>query len=633
MKKNALRRLAAMFMTLALLLTMGCNVNININDKGDKAVPADEETAEKNGSENGDESAGAQPSIDTSVMKPWINSNILGLVTDDVTADIKDDYYLNVNHDYLRDTKLRPGRAGEAPFYEALEIVRERCFDILNDESLTGRDAQMIQDYYRMYLDWDARNEAGVEPLRPFIEELKAVDDIDGMTEYLLSDDCYRLGVDFVQFNIGSSADDSSLYELKVLPSTLTLGDPAEYSELTEDGKRKKEYNDGVYSYMLGRFGFSEDETGCILNDLYDFEGKLAGYEMTALEKRDPDALKKRINPVTMDDLRKMSPDFPCAEYFEKWGFGDSKLINLAEPEWLKGLNGLYNEDNLDGLRAYLLTRTLSTYISCLDEEAYRKKQELDNAYRGIKESKPDEENAYEETRKMFPNSMARIYVDRYITKEMRDEIRQLCQDAADTYKEMLDDTEWLSDETKEQAKYKLEHITINAMYPDKWEDDTMFFVTPAKDGGSYFEAKLDHDESIMKRELSHVNGKVDKDIWGVDILETNAFYSQQKNSINIIAGFMCDATYSSDMTIEEKYGALGSVIGHEISHAFDTNGAQYDADGNVKDWWSRDDYNAFRERAGKLVDYYDKVVAFDEGTPYHGQMVQTEAIADMAGI
>ncbi|MBR5766375.1 MAG: hypothetical protein IKX95_06295, partial [Lachnospiraceae bacterium] len=467
MKKNALMRLAAMFMTLTLLLTMGCNVNININDKGDKAVPADEETAEKNGSENGDEGADEQLSVDTSVMKPWINSNILGLVTDDVTADLKDDYYLNVNHDYLRDAKLRPGYATEAPFIEAMDIVEERCFDILNDKSISGRDAQMVQDYYEMYLDWDARNEVGVEPFKPFAEAIRAVDSLDAMTDFMLSDICFKFGSDLNSFSVGPNSDDSSLYELDLLPSPLSLGDSAEYSKLTENGKRKKEYNDGVYSYMLGRVGFNEDEIADILDAMYDFEKKLAAFEMTALEKSDPDSLKKRINPVTMDDLREMSPDYPYAEYFEKRGFGDSKLINLQQPEWLKGLNSLYNDDNLEGIRAYLLARSLGKYISQVDEKAYRKQQELYNAYCGITESMPDEEEAYLETRSLFADNMARIYVDKYLTEEMRDEIRQLCQDAADTYKVMLDDNDWLSDETKEQAKYKLEHITINALYPD----------------------------------------------------------------------------------------------------------------------------------------------------------------------
>ena len=124
----------------------------------------------------------------------------------------------------------------------------------------------------------------------------------------------------------------------------------------------------------------------------------------------------------------------------------------------------------------------------------------------------------------------------------------------------------------------------------------------------------------------------MDKELWNINILSTNAYYDPTNNSINIIPGFFCDATYRSDMSIEEKYGALGSVIGHEISHAFDTNGAQYDANGNVKDWWSEEDYDSFMDRADKLVGYFDNVVAFDDETPIKGQLIQTEAIADMAG-
>ena len=197
----------------------------------------------------------------------------------------------------------------------------------------------------------------------------------------------------------------------------------------------------------------------------------------------------------------------------------------------------------------------------------------------------------------------------------------------------MLGDIDWLSEETRKEAQNKLRHITIHAVYPDKWEDDSMYQVTAKKDGGSYFNALKEYLEARHEDSLGKLNTKVDKEIWGIDILDLNAFYNPANNSINIIPGFFCDATYRSDMPIEEKYGAIGSVIGHEISHAFDTNGAQYDAEGNVKSWWTDEDYKAFSDRAQKLIDYYDQVVAFDDGTPYYGQLVQTEAIADMAGL
>ncbi|WP_292199768.1 M13-type metalloendopeptidase [Butyrivibrio sp.] len=169
-----------------------------------------------------------------------------------------------------------------------------------------------------------------------------------------------------------------------------------------------------------------------------------------------------------------------------------------------------------------------------------------------------------------------------YLDAGIKEEITKMCQDAIDTYMEMIDATSWLSEETRKQAKYKLANMTIHAVYPDKWADDSMYFVTSREEGGTYLQAIMDIKKSDHEKELTHINGRVDREIWGINILSTNAYYNAGNNSINIILGFFCDVTYRSDMSVEEKYGALGAVIGHEISHAFDTNGAQFDADGNI---------------------------------------------------
>ena len=146
--------------------------------------------------------------------------------------------------------------------------------------------------------------------------------------------------------------------------------------------------------------------------------------------------------------------------------------------------------------------------------------------------------------------------------------------------------------------------------------------------------ARLDYAKAKEQQDIGRMNGTVDRDIWReIDILETNAFYNPDDNSVNIVPGFFCDVTYRSDMSTEELYGSMGAVIGHEVSHAFDSNGAQYDADGNLKDWWTESDSAAFEERVSKVTDYYDNIVAFDDGTPVSGRIVQTEATADMGGI
>ncbi len=579
--------------------------------------------------------------MDPSVMTPWINSCIIGMVTDDINADIKDDLYLNVNHDWLRDVKLRPGYASEMQLFQAIDTVRERCNEILADKSLRdsddkvlAHDAVLVQEMYDMFLDWDARNKEGVEYFRPIVEKLLAANDLDSFTEFLLSEDNYYWGHFPASVYLGVNALDSSLYEVSIGSSSLfTYGDAGEYETETLNGKRSKEYSDSLFLYMLSRFGIEGDEAQKYLKDAFDFEKEIAKSEKTVLEMYSPTALQESINPVTMEDIYELSPDFPLGEFMELYGYADSKLINLREPKWLPALNSMYTEENLDKLKAYTLKGMITSYTGVTDEEAYKTAQTLANAASGISESSSDEENAYSTVMAYFPYSFDRLYIDKYLSEDIRKEITELCQDSIDTYREMLSENEWLSEETKKEAINKLDHMTIHAVYPDKWEDDSCIEITSKAEGGSYRQATYEYMKGSHERTLSRINGTVDKEIWGMNILDTNAYYNPNDNSINIIPGFFCDVTYTSDMSIEEKYGALGSVIGHEISHAFDTEGAQYDAYGNVANWWTEEDYIAFMERAQKVIDYYDKVVAFDDGTPYSGQIVVTEATADMAGL
>ncbi|MCR4658037.1 MAG: M13 family metallopeptidase [Lachnospiraceae bacterium] len=453
------------------------------------------------------------------------------------------------------------------------------------------------------------------------------------MTEFLLSEDNFKYGTLLLQVRLSTYSEDSSRYEVKIAKPDLMLGDAAEYQELTPNGERTKDYQDGAASYMLKRLGMSEEEIADTIEKAYAFDEKLSHFQKTLLEQYDPSYRKESINMVTMEEIKEMSPDFPLPEYMEKYGWSASELIDVEWPEAVTGLNSLYTEENLEELKANLLVSKVSDYITLLDEEAFREYESLSNALDGITESEPDEELAYNETKALFPDSFARLYKDRYLSEKMKNDITQICQSCIDTYSEMLDEEDWLSEETRSYAKEKLAKMKIHAVYPDKWEDYSIFHVTPASEGGTYFKAFMDYALAVKERSLGRINGSVDSEIWGVDILQPNAFYKFTDNSINIVPGLFSDATYSEDMSIEHVYGAIGCMIGHEISHGFDTNGAMYDAEGNMRDWWADEDYATFQERAAKLIDYYDQVVAFDDGTPYQGQIVQTEAIADMAGM
>ncbi|MBO6134888.1 MAG: M13 family metallopeptidase, partial [Lachnospiraceae bacterium] len=523
--------------------------------------------------------------------------------------------------------------------FQAMDTVKERCLEFLNDKTLKfddpvlSHDISLIQNYFNLFLDWDERNAIGAEPVKSLVEKIQSISTLDEMTEFLLSNDAFDDSIGLFNILVHTAKEDSSLYEVVISPTDLPLGDSAEYSSLTENGKRIKQANDDKTTYMLKRIGFDDESIKSLLDLSHNFAGKVAKNIMSILESNNSDSLLKTINQVTMDDIKKIEGKLPLSAFMEKYGYASSKLINLNEPKWLDALKDIYADENLDGMKAYFLTYVARIYINRVDEEAFRKNQEINNVLRGINESMSDVDLAYQETRLLLPYCFDRIYLNKYVTAEMKNEITSLCKESIDAYRDMLSSIDWLSEETKKAAIKKLDNINIHSLYPDKWEDDSIYQIKSKENGGTYIDAQKAITKGIIKRQLSYINQKVDKDIWGIDILDTNAYYNPEDNSINIIPGFFCDVTYRSDMSLEEKYGAIGSVIGHEISHAFDTIGSQYDELGNVKNWWAKEDKEAFRNRANKLIEYYDKVVAFDDGTKYSGQMVQTEAIADMAGI
>ena len=370
-----------------------------------------------------------------------------------------------------------------------------------------------------------------------------------------------------------------------------------------------------------------------MIADALDFEGKLAPFIYSEEDNGDPDVLQEKINPVTMEELRELLADYPLCAYMEKYGYANSERINLDEPKWLEALNALYTEENLEKIRACVLMKFMDNIITCSDEEAFRKYQEIERVRDDLEESKSDEQLAYEECRGDFPNQFGRLYTQKYFTAEDRERIASFCREVIDTYREMLRQTEWLSDATKEKAIEKLDKMDIRVIYPDKWEDDSMVRITPKKEGGSYAKAQEEFVRTLRDYEQELYAKPADPELWITDILQSNAAYVFGENAFYIYAGYLGEEIYRSDMTIEELDGGLGHTIAHEISHACDPKGALYDADGNMADWWTPEDKDAFRERTKKLIAWYDSVTAFDDGTACSGTLWQAEAVADMAGL
>ena len=562
-------------------------------------------------------------------MTPWFNSNVYGALGKYNPA-LKDDFYGAVNLEWLRNAKLKPGHVRTGAFMELQDTIDARLKGLMTDPAISGHDAELVRGLYAMWLDWDSRNEEGLADLDKQSEKIIGIKSIDELSEYFMTEDSFYHGAVIADFGLGRDNKDSESYNLELSATGLSLGDSAEYRNRTANGDRTKKMHDAIVTYMLRRLGYTEEFAKNILESAYRFEEKIAAHEMTLQESYDPSAIDKTYNPLTMDELREMSPIFPFADIIAAHN-AVSDLMNLQQPEWLKALNELYTESNLEDMKAYLLCGLVKGYITLTDEAAYREYQRISRERYGITENKPDDELAVDFVHGNLSVPVSRIYVERYVPESAKREIEDIIRQTVKFYRSMLEAEDWLSESTRKKAIEKLDAMRLNSAYPEKWVDFSEFDFPEG--AGFYESVKALRRYKVQKYFYDRINQKVDHDLWIQDVVVVNAYYQPSENSINIIAGIMGGDFYNPDMTYEEKLGGIGMVIGHEISHAFDTRGSQFGKTGNVESWWTDEDNEHFRKRAERLIKYLDTFRVDDSGEHYNGSLVQTETIADMAGV
>ena len=538
----------------------------------------------------------------------------------------KDDLYLYANYDWAKSTEIRPGYTSESSFSVVADEIRDMCMSVLTDDSLQGEDAELVQGLYKAWLDWDTRNALGVEPLQRTVDRILAVSDLEGLTALFCDRDA-EAG-QFFGFGADTGLNDPETYLLAISPMSLLLGDSAEYIDRTEMGRRYEAAYSTVAAKMLPKLGYTEKEALEMMDRALSLETELAGGIMSSAERMSPDYIQRINNEMSPDEAYALCGNFPLSTIIDAWGYGAAESCLVTEPAYLEKLDAIYTEERLDDLKNYLIVCAALGTMSTLDRDCYKLAIDFGNMISGSSGSAPDEELAYSVVRGALNVPMSRAFLEKYDSAQMKADITRICQECIAYYRSMLESEDWLSADTRAKAIEKLDAITIHAVYPEKWRD----FSGLSLKGLNYYDCLTAIREFGQDYNRSLLNTKVDHELWNFDILEANAYYEPQDNSINIIRGILGSVFYREDMSTEELYAGIGVVIGHEISHAFDTNGAQFDASGSLNNWWTEEDYSAFLTRAQKLIDYYDTMTAFG-GYPVQGANIQTEAIADLAGV
>lgn len=632
MKKYKLKSFcfAVIAFSLSTLLLSGCSskgvrettVQATEAHAMDSSADAEETTEPETFS---DESA-----VDYASGKPWIYSCIKGVIASDTPTDLKEDYYLAVNKDEILDMKYQPGSLAESNLGSAVHKVEENKIALMKDDHAASHEGRLVHDYYLALDDWDTRTGLSRDRLG---QKLEKINQLQSMKDYcsLLYDwnadngmyGLFKMDVDF-------SSQNSTVWIAGLYFNGLLLGDSAEYTDRTDNGQIRYDFNKDVYTYALELLGEDTSKAGEDMDRLIDFEAKVATHTMTVAESNRAEAVELMDNYLSIDEIDAMlGPNFDFRYMLEANDFVPDSDILVSEPDLLQFYGEILNDDAyLEDIKNREKIYSIISFASVYSKESMYHVEELSNSYTGAEELTEYDKMLLNTVNAAVGEPLQKAYVDAYASKEMKDDIAALCREIADEYCEMLKGADWISDETRDEAVNKLQHITINSVYPEKWHDYSGLDIS----GMNLYEANLEirkFDNAMMS---SMLNTKIDSEYWLSDCTDTNAYYKQSNNSISILLGFLGDKTYTTDMAREDVLARIGAVIGHEISHAFDSQGGQYDADGNLSDWWTEEDKAKFDQKIQKIRTRFDGISIYED-KHLLGSMLDGEATADITGV
>ena len=573
----------------------------------------------------------------TSEPASWLNSDVQEWVRSAEPSKAVDDFHHHVNRNWMLNTKIPDGYSSFDPITERMLEVDAQLMDILkNPEKETDpdliHDQELVQKYYKMWMDWQARDELGMDALKELLDPLMKVETLDDLTAYLSMPRTVISATELALCDTYIDWNNADYYAVYVEPIDLIFGDSMYYGFMEESDAMAEPYYDRVIRHILVGLGYSDDEATEILKGCFRFEKDISGYIMTTEEENARDAVVKENNPRTLQELEAEAGDFPIRKILEAYGIENSNNYILTQPEWLTAMDVLYTEDYVEYLKDYLICYTVQDYAELLDRETFDLYYEVLNGISGAVGTKSDEKFATDAVNQFFPSQLGRLYSAKYVTDETQKEVTEITKEILDEYRVMLTEETFLSEETRNEAIKKLDNLTLHIAKPDKWEDYSGLDFKGSDEGGDLISAQDEVGAFWVKMMQDKVNQKVDRDIWTSRTQQVNAFYSPAQNTITICSGILGGDLYNPDMSREELFANVGDTLAHEISHAFDTTGSQFDEKGNLRNWWTEEDLKAFSDRADKLSAYYDNIEPFQD-VYCVGSQIEGEAIADLVAI
>ncbi len=540
----------------------------------------------------------------------------------------KDDFYAAVNKDVLNKLEIKPGRViagslydlGDKSSAEVNGIIKE----VIEKGGKKGSKEQKMADFYNNILDVESRNKAGISPIKKYldlIDNAKDVRELANVQSIMQKEICFS---PYVAFSITVDLKDSTKY----IPTFGTY-EPIMTKDFYTSGTQVQK--DAFFKYLksLLTLGGSEPDDKTI-DDFYNFEKKLSEKVLNPGEGNNVD---KTYNTFTLSEISDMFKNIDIGEVLKDSKLKEEKAILITNPEIVKEFANLFCDDNLSVLKTAAKISLLNGYGGMLSEDFTDISDTFNAEYLGISGAYSAEERATLILSNAMSDYIGEIYAEKYFTEEAKQNVLKMVKDIISVYKSRIEKLDWMSSETKEKAIRKLDKMNIKIGYPDNFDtylDDVD--IKSASEGGSYFDNIIEIVRGSRNQIVNCQGQPVDKTTWLMSPYTVNACYSATSNDITFPAAILQKPMYDVNASYEENLGAIGYIIAHEITHAFDNNGAKFDENGNAADWWTKEDYAEFEKRCEKMVKFYDNQEGIP-GIPMNGLQTLSENVADQGAV
>jgi len=544
----------------------------------------------------------------------------------DTTVAPGDDFYAYATGGWQKSHPLKP----EYSRYGAFEVLNENSEIRLNElfeglataKTKKGTEGQKIADLYTMGLDSLRLNSEGAAPVKPYLAALESVVDMESFAKASAEMAAYGAGSMFSSY-VGSDMMNSNWNVLYIGESDLAMGN-RDYYLLPEHAALR----DGYKAFLENVFTLAgEADAAQKAQDAFDVEMAIAEPFWSMEQQRNVAA---QYNPMSSEELFAAYPALHFDTYFATLGIENQEKLIVEEPSYFEAINAMFSDADAAKLRHFLQAKLLSSACNYMSDEFSDARFDFfSKQMAGVQEQKPRWKRAMQIPNSALGEAVGKLYVAKYFSENDKERMLTIVRNIQKSLGQHVDELEWMSDETKAKAREKLESFTVKIGYPDNWKDYSALTIDPSR---SYYENIRAVSAWRNQEDIKKIGKEVDREEWHMSPQTVNAYYNPTTNEICFPAGILQPPFYNSDADDAVNYGAIGVVISHEMTHGFDDQGRLFDKDGNMNNWWTEADEEAFTERSQVLIDQFNQVEILP-GLMANGVATLGENIADHGGL